>query len=49
MYCSQCGTELPDDSAFCHNCGTRIAVEHTRGDGPIHGELVAESPPPVRI
>lgn len=24
MFCSQCGTDVPDDSAFCHNCGTRV-------------------------
>lgn len=24
IYCPQCGTPLPDDSAFCENCGTPI-------------------------
>lgn len=25
MFCSQCGTQLSDDSAFCHQCGSRAA------------------------
>ncbi len=24
MYCNKCGTYLPDDAAFCPNCGTRV-------------------------
>lgn len=24
MFCSKCGTELPDDSIFCTKCGTRV-------------------------
>lgn len=24
MYCPSCGEEIPDDSAFCNNCGTPI-------------------------
>ncbi len=27
MHCTNCGTELPEGSAFCTNCGTRVAVE----------------------
>ena len=26
MYCPKCGTQLPDDAAFCIKCGTRIAA-----------------------
>jgi len=26
MFCSQCGAELPDESAFCHSCGARVIV-----------------------
>ena len=22
-YCSNCGTQLPDEAKFCENCGTR--------------------------
>lgn len=24
MFCSNCGTQIPDGSAFCPNCGTKI-------------------------
>lgn len=24
MFCSQCGTKLPNDSKFCHQCGTPV-------------------------
>jgi uncharacterized RDD family membrane protein YckC len=27
MYCSQCGTQNPDDAKFCHNCGKGLRVE----------------------
>lgn len=26
MFCPNCGTQIPDDSAFCENCGTKIAA-----------------------
>jgi len=30
MYCSQCGTELPQDASFCHKCGKLVGrgTEH---------------------
>ncbi len=30
MFCSNCGTEVPDDSAFCHNCGARTVTGRPR-------------------
>ncbi len=27
IYCTNCGTKLPDDAAFCTNCGARIDAE----------------------
>lgn len=26
MFCSHCGTQLPDASAFCHSCGARVVA-----------------------
>ncbi len=26
MFCTHCGTQLPDDSAFCTNCGGRLSI-----------------------
>ena len=25
MYCTKCGTELSDDSRFCHKCGSAVS------------------------
>jgi uncharacterized RDD family membrane protein YckC len=27
MYCTQCGTQNPDDAKFCHHCGTGLVAE----------------------
>ncbi len=37
MYCENCGTKLPDDSAFCQECGSKISFaekENRRGPVP---------------
>jgi len=26
VFCSQCGTQVPDEATFCHNCGARVIV-----------------------
>ncbi len=32
MYCSECGTQVPDDSVYCHECGARVASAETRDE-----------------
>lgn len=32
MYCEKCGQELPDDSAFCPGCGTRVEEDVVRNE-----------------
>lgn len=34
MYCPECGTQLPDDAAFCSNCGTPLAGDYP-ADTPV--------------
>jgi hypothetical protein len=26
MFCSECGTQVPNEAEFCHNCGARVVV-----------------------
>jgi hypothetical protein len=40
MFCSECGTQLPDDSTFCHNCGTKADVARQ----PVQRPQAVESP-----
>ncbi|MBR5707892.1 MAG: zinc ribbon domain-containing protein, partial [Oscillospiraceae bacterium] len=36
MFCTQCGTQLPDGSRFCTNCGAKLAefVEKAAAEQP---------------
>jgi uncharacterized PurR-regulated membrane protein YhhQ (DUF165 family) len=34
MYCSKCGAQIPDDSAFCGSCGTPVSGQVVKGHGP---------------
>ena len=29
-YCAKCGTQMPDDSAFCPNCGSAVEIQNTQ-------------------
>lgn len=40
MFCSQCGMKVPDDSAFCHECGAAMAQEVQAGP-PQAGQPIA--------
>ena len=40
MYCQSCGTQNPDSSVFCGNCGTPVSASHR---GAIQG-LASEGP-----
>ena len=44
MYCSNCGTQIPDDSKFCTACGTAVAVVHA---APKAQPAPAAQPQPV--
>ena len=28
MYCDNCGSEIPDNSSFCSNCGNNLKVKN---------------------
>ncbi len=46
MYCHNCGTQLPDDAAFCVKCGTSTGlntVKPTASAGPVIAPSGVES------
>jgi len=52
MYCTRCGTQIPDDSEFCYNCGAQVVgVEREKRRraaeaGEVYTEPVAPAPAP---
>jgi hypothetical protein len=51
MFCTQCRTELPDDSRFCRSCGQTIGVVSTGGGAPAAvapARIQAPEPTPKR-
>jgi zinc-ribbon domain len=51
MFCSQCGTEIPEGSAFCHKCGSKTADspagtgQARSGPSSVTGTAVRSAPP----
>lgn len=43
-YCQNCGTQLSDDSAFCHNCGTPSANPVPVNNAPAYNAPVYNAP-----
>ena len=46
MYCQKCGTQLPDDAAFCPTCGTRVGAvsqNYSAGGGTASGRTMDKS------
>jgi zinc-ribbon domain len=46
MFCTKCGTDLPDDSRFCRSCGQTLGVFST-GGGAAAAVAPARIPAPV--
>ena len=46
MFCTQCGTKLPDDARFCTNCGASVAPK-TATQAPAPAETQAAEPAPA--
>ena len=46
MFCTQCGTKLPDDARFCTNCGASVAPK-TATQAPASAETPAAEPAPA--
>ncbi len=49
MFCTKCGTEIPDDNKFCTACGASVeqmkeAVETTPETAPVETEAAEETP-----
>ena len=43
MYCLKCGTQLPDDAAFCFKCGTSVAAAQPKQTAAPTAPILAPS------
>ena len=48
MFCTQCGTKLPDDARFCTGCGAPVAPKAAT-QAPAPDEAQATEPTPVEV
>lgn len=48
MFCTQCGTKLPDDARFCTGCGAPVAPKAAT-QAPAPAEAQAAEPTPVEV
>lgn len=45
MFCTQCGTKLPDDARFCTNCGASVAPKAaTQAPAPAETQTAEPAP-----
>lgn len=44
MFCTKCGTDLPDDSRFCRSCGQTLGVVSTGGGAAAAPARIAPKP-----
>lgn len=42
LFCKQCGSELPEGSAFCNKCGTRVEPPAAHSEPPIYIDSLLE-------
>ncbi len=47
-YCKNCGSELPDDAAFCAKCGTPASAAEQPVQSVQPTQTVQQTPPPVQ-
>ncbi len=48
MFCSNCGTQLPDGAKFCFNCGSQI-LSNTAPKAPAPQQTAPSQPAPPRV